>query len=318
MVSCFVTRNNQEPFVVESEAFRDFGLEQKADFVSKSGIYLPVNYNDAEIHLRSVAIPCNYFCNGFIGMDYLASKRHMAEILQKTYRPDILQHYLPETYTKWTSLPPPCPGDKWVLKKEVQGQTGIKLVHGDPRQHIETDTAVVQRFVDKPLLYNGHKVNLRIYVGCIMRAQETMFFYSKEGLVYYSQRPYTTGDWITTGYSQDRDVYKDNPTLVYDLLHKLSSTLRNAIRHNIHKALLLLMHPYKQLFVSRTQCAFQMFGVDLHIGADGKVMIMEANKSPDLNIKSDIDGMLKRLVVRKLYEAVLTGCLDSAVFQKLF
>jgi len=318
MVSCYVTRDGRKPFDVEAEALKYFEIKQKYSFGEKSGIYLPVNINDGETHLRSIRLPFEWFCNGFVGMDYLASKKFMAQILQNAYQSDILQFYLPETYTNFHVLPPSKDSDKWVLKKDTQGQTGVKLVHGDPRKHIESDTVVIQRFVEKPLLFKNHKVNFRIYIGCIVNDHANMYFYSKDGLVYYSQKPYTKGDWITTGYTENRDVYNERPTLVSDLLGTLSSTLRHAIQTNIRKALTLLMDPYRSILKPITRCSYQLFGVDLHIGANGQVVIMEVNKSPDFNVKSEMDGALKHVIMRKFYEAVFTSCIDPAVFQKLF
>lgn len=319
MVSCFVTRDNLSPFDVEIKTLTEFGLDQKHSFDEKQGIYLPVRYTDAERFLRQIKLPKQWYCNGFLNMDRLVSKRYLAETLRKTFKPKILHHYLPESYTVWSRLPPPQANDRWVLKKDVQCQKGIKLVYGDPRPHIENDTVVIQRFVDNPLLRNGLKVNFRIYVCVVQHGSSKTLFYSKDGFVYYSTKPYAQGDWITTGYTDsERRVYKDNPTLIYDLLRKLSPTLRTFIRRNIHKALSVVFYPYRKILQAPCEHAFQMFGVDIQVGANGSAVVLEVNKSPDLNAKSDLDGMFKYAIVRKFYEAVLSSYIDPAVFTKLF
>lgn len=314
----YITYRNQTPFLVDKLVLeRDFEMEQASVESSShlsSAVYLVIDYDDADHRLRrDTGIPQSWFVYGFVNMDLLVSKRHLWNVLSKAYARATLLEFLPESYTDWTTLPDEYTlQERWVLKKDIQQQKGITLVQGDPRPYIEPDTRVVQRFVDQPLLWDGYKVNFRVYVGVLARPIEGLFevFYYRDGFIYYTPDKYETGSYITTGYT-DRKIYERNPLTVQDLLKAIPATQAEVLERNISQCVRVVFKPYRHILRAKWQRTFQLFGMDVHPKSNGQVLVMEVNKSPDLNTHDEADATVKLDMVQGFWTKVLTGHLAT-------
>jgi len=82
----------------------------------------------------------------------------------------------------------------WIVKpSNLSRGRGIYIVDDVSEVNIEDDTAVVQRYIADPLLINGHKFDLRIYV-CVTSYEPLRIYVYKEGLARFASEEYSMKD----------------------------------------------------------------------------------------------------------------------------
>lgn len=293
---------------------------------------------------------CRYIF-GVLGSDVLANKSTLAWALQRRD----LSMWIPETFhlqrprdrLRLVSDAAQSPG-LFILKSNVQRQEGL-LITRDPAAHLavaadaeSTTTSpgsyvVAQRLLQRPLLLDGHKINLRVYLAvCVEVTRWTTrprYYVYDDGFVYYAPKPFKpdTEDVdinVTTGYI-DRTIYDDHPLTIKDLAGWLSSTppprsfnttpssfdtmwmdikrcLGDVAR--VHAEVTRPMYkdvaPLLSRLTSPPRCFFSVFGVDMAPADDYRVKLMEINKGPDLGFKDERDGQLKQSMTRELMSLV--------------
>lgn len=108
------------------------------------------------------------------------------------------------------------PGRMYILKKNIQRQTGLELT--DNIDYIEKNPGgyvLAQELLEDSYLVNGRKINLRVYVIVVCNKDNTDVYMFNDGFMYYTKDKFVKGskdkdNHITTGYV-DRDVYDKNP-----------------------------------------------------------------------------------------------------------
>lgn len=107
-------------------------------------------------------------------------------------------------------------GKMYIMKKNIQRQTGLKIT--DDLDTIKTNTdnyVLAQELLQDSYLVNGRKINLRVYVTVVCNKNDVDVYMFNNGFMYYTKEKFIKGDknadnHITTGYV-DRDVYDKNP-----------------------------------------------------------------------------------------------------------
>jgi hypothetical protein len=108
------------------------------------------------------------------------------------------------------------PGKLYILKKNIQRQTGIEItdnldkIKNNPGRYV-----IAQDLLTNSYLVNGRKINLRIYILVVCYMDNTDVYMFNNGFMYYTKQLFKQGDTsndnhITTGYVE-RDVYHKNP-----------------------------------------------------------------------------------------------------------
>ena len=79
----------------------------------------------------------------------------------------------------------------WIVKPANSSQgKGIHLIEDINELNVD-DTSVISRYISNPLLINGHKFDLRIYV--VVTSYEPLRVYVfKEGLARFASESYST------------------------------------------------------------------------------------------------------------------------------
>ncbi len=215
------------------------------------------------------------------------------------------------------------PSNIYILKKNIQRQKGLKITNNldDIKNGHNDGYVIAQVMLQNPYLINNRKINLRIYVLVVYRANKIESYMHYNGFMYYTRdffkkNSLEDGPNITTGYI-DRQVYQENPLTLDDFRKYLDNTRRKLSTHE-----LLLKNKYgslSNLLFNRIQiiikmiidstedelknvlrdinvCYFQLFGADISVSDKLVPMIMEVNKGPDLGVKDDRDGDVKKKV----------------------
>lgn len=108
------------------------------------------------------------------------------------------------------------PGKLYVLKKNIQRQTGIEITDDIDKIKNNSDRYVIaQDLLMDSYLVNGRKINLRIYILVVCHKDNTDIYMFNNGFMYYTKQLFKQGDsskdnHVTTGYVE-RDVYHKNP-----------------------------------------------------------------------------------------------------------
>src|SRR5437868_7111223 len=200
MVSYFVQDNKDIINNVEEEILRRTGYDKTKSLMRSKFVYI-LYFSDSESFLSSMKPDSEKIVNGIEGADILASKFSLWTIMVNTYNRRIARLCLPMTYIteefRWKKRG--CADQRlYLLKKDVQRQTGLKFV--TCKQFFKMSKkelqsyVVVQEFLRDPLIINGRKANLRVYLLIILSKGKTPAVYMyRDGFMYYTPAKYRPG-----------------------------------------------------------------------------------------------------------------------------
>jgi hypothetical protein len=90
----------------------------------------------------------------------------------------------------------------WIVKpSNLSRGRGIYIVDNISEVNIDEDQAIIQRYISDPLLINGHKFDLRIYV-CVTSYEPLRLYVYQEGLVRFASESYSMKDAKTNLFNQ--------------------------------------------------------------------------------------------------------------------
>ena len=273
--------------------------------------------------------------NHFPGMYAIARKSNLCMNLNKL-RKVLPNHYnfYPETWF----LPAEfrefekhlhANGGNYIVKPAASSQgKGIFIVN-DLQNLNALDDYIVQKYIESPLLIDGLKFDMRIYVlvtGC----SPLRIFIHKEGLARFATEKYkkpspSNFDKICmhlTNYS----VNKQNPKFIKNITAEDDNV---GHKRSLHSTLMLLENKgynikklWKQIadIVIKTLCSiqpslehtyktckpddlsnsmcFEILGFDVLVDNNLKPWLLEVNHSPSFEIASPLDKKVKSIVIR--------------------
>eukprot|EP00939_MAST-03C_sp_MAST-3C-sp1_P005162 g5162.t1 len=212
----------------------------------------------------------------------------------------------------------------WIVKPANSSCGRGIFVTSNPRDCLEADMEgnpyIVSQYIDRPLLIDSLKFDMRIYVAVSSFDPLTIYVYD-DGLARFATEKYTKGD-VTgdskfqhlTNYSvnkysanfvanKDASVDCGTKQSLQVVMRKLRcmgldvSTMWARIHDVIIKTLISIEGHVKTSMrssLSRSQhCCFQLFGFDVLVDEDLSAWLVEVNFSPSLNTDADIDLKIK-------------------------
>lgn len=208
----------------------------------------------------------------------------------------------------------------WIVKPaNLSRGRGIYLIDDVSEVSVE-DTSVISRYISNPLLINGHKFDLRIYVVVTSFEPLRIYIY-KEGLARFASEQYV-GNKVSkdnkyvhlTNYSINKknDNFIQNESLEADdqgykwslgafCKHLESvgidmdlfwSRIYDVIIKSIISGENNILSAIKKTCIHRSNC-FELFGYDILIDSDLKPWLLEINLSPSLACESPLDLTIK-------------------------
>ncbi|CAB4066942.1 TTLL5 [Lepeophtheirus salmonis] len=208
----------------------------------------------------------------------------------------------------------------WIVKPVASSRgRGIFIVN-HPNQVPLDEPMVVAKYIDNPLLVNGHKWDLRLYVAITSYDPLVIYLY-EEGLVRFATVRYDSSgknlwnpcmhlcNYSINKYHSDYIKCEDPDT--EDKGHKwsLSALLRHlkansidtaALMHSIEdviiKSIISVEIPVNsacKMFVPHRRNCFEVYGFDILIDSELKPWLLEVNLSPSLNCDAPIDLKIK-------------------------
>ena len=217
----------------------------------------------------------------------------------------------------------------WIVKPSCSSRgRGIYLIDNINEVPLE-DSHVVSRYVHNPLLINGLKFDLRIYVVVTSFEPLKVYIYP-EGLARFATEPYAPGNkknryMHLTNYSVNKKNEKfvqNDDDQADDIGSKwsLSALCRHLDSVGVDTGLLwsriydiiiksmLAIEPVvvdtsRRYAVNRSNC-FELFGFDIIIDSNLKPWLLEVNLSPSLATESPLDLNIKGSLISDMLNLV--------------
>lgn len=308
-------------------------------------LYVPCGYTYVEKELADN----DHFRNrqhgwvlGINGSDAFAAKDRAWFLLKNRYGRLRATVFMPETWLTYDNdemqafykYAQTHPGTMYIMKKNVQQQTGLHLIT-DPSEVMgafDQGYVIVQKVLTDPFLIDGRKINLRVYVLLICHREKKYLYVYDDGFVYYSKAPYmegTTRDQVITSGYIERSVYEKNPLTTKEFLRYLHDRQSpKAVDDFLRRRNYVLrgfMEAAKGSFcvesVTSNAVFAQLFGVDIQPNRNlTDVKILEWNKGPSLEIMdTSRDGPLKQRMVDDVFRTIgVVGDFQPSGFVKLW
>lgn len=233
----------------------------------------------------------------------------------------------------------------WIVKPVASSRgRGIFIVN-HPNQVPLDEPMVVAKYIDNPLLVNGHKWDLRLYVVVTSYDPLVIYLY-EEGLVRFATVRYdSTGKNLWNpcmhlcNYSINKyhsDYIKCDDPDQEDQGHKwsLSALLRHLKANNIDtvqlmqtiedviiKSIISVEFPVNsacKMFVPHKRNCFELYGFDILIDSELKPWLLEVNLSPSLNCDAPIDMKIKSALICDLLNLIGLPAVDAVLKRAQF
>ncbi|XP_012345845.1 tubulin polyglutamylase TTLL5 isoform X2 [Apis florea] len=225
----------------------------------------------------------------------------------------------------------------WIVKPKASSRgRGIYIVNS-PEKILTDESVIVAQYINNPLLVDGHKCDLRLYVA-VTNYDPLLIYLYEEGLVRFATVKYDGGNqyiWNPCmhlcNYSINKfhvDYVKSEDPDAEDVGHKwtLSALLRHLrsmgqdtellmqrIEDIIIKSILAtasgIVSGIKQ-FVKYPEACFELFGFDILIDDTLKPWLLEVNLTPSLGCDSPLDVRLKSALIADLLTLVGIPAID--------
>lgn len=273
--------------------------------------------------------------NHFPGMYTLARKNNLARNLgrMRKVRPEDFDFFpmtwtLPAELAELKAYAQKNPRCTFILKPEASCQgRGIFLTR-TPEELAATDHYVAQRYVERPLLLDGLKFDLRVYVlvtGC----SPLRLYIHEEGLVRLATEPYSApcgsnfasscmhltnyavnklhpaflfnsdSDADSVGHKRSlKSTYLQLATLGHDVV-SLKMAISSLVFKTVASVQPVLAHIYRSCQPEDLEnaCCFEILGFDILIDQGLKPWLLEVNHSPSFSVDTPLDKRVKRRVI---------------------
>ena len=244
--------------------------------------------------------------------------RNQYDFIPDTY---ILPNEFHDFHAHYTKLRQTEPKrNVWIVKPANSSQgRGIHIIESLDELNVD-ETSVISRYITNPLLINGHKFDLRIYV--IVTSYEPLRVYVfKEGLARFASESYSTKFnknnryMHLTNYSinkkndkfvQNEDAEQDDVGFKWSLtafcnhleqvgidMNLMWSRIYDVILKTLSCGDNYVIQAMKKNQMYRLNC-FEVFGFDILLDSDLKPWLVEVNLSPSLSPESPLDMTIKQ------------------------
>ncbi len=212
---------------------------------------------------------------------------------------------MPEDYFDLQEAADKNPNKLWIQKpKGLSRGRGIQVLE-DAALAPKGEDWMVQEYLHRPHLYNGHKYVLRCYV-VIQSVDPLRVYWYKEGFAKLASEPYSTDPTSLKNlfvHLTNPDVNEENEdapaSVVFIPFSKYRQWLRDQghddkrIFQDLEDLIVLTMMSARERMRQRIETTgvdsdgcYELFGLDCMVDADLKPWILECNLSPSLDVCS--------------------------------
>lgn len=223
----------------------------------------------------------------------------------------------------------------YIIKPAASAQ-GRGIFVTQSLKNIPTDGMVCQLYVKKPLLIDGLKFDMRVYV--LITSLDPLRIYTyNEGLTRFATKPYAVPTKANTGntfmhltnyslnkfsesFSKDREkgskrTFSSLNRILsrdgYDV-QRLWNEIDAMVVKTVISALPVLKHNYNAIFPRHDviQACFEILGVDIIIDESFKPWLLEVNHSPSFSTCEFVDKQVKSALIRDTFNLLGINGMD--------
>lgn len=327
-------------------------------------IYIPCNYNNSDEDIQGFFGRKQLFDSGnwvlwltaaVLGCNKICSKNGLWSVLETTYGRQEATHIMPESWV----IPAQTPAIRrmmrkldrdtgklqlptLIFKKNIQGKQGLLLTNSpaEIRKIIGNSAepndkySVAQRYLEKPYLIHGRKLNIRLYVLIVVSEFGSSWWLYRAGKCIYTNCQYEVlpaDTTIRSGFENQINLLERHFTSLNldtkkayqeercpESLEELQEYMQHRgenwprIWKNIQLGLQKVARSYTgKLTAFMGSEAYQIFGVDYILteptedGVHITPYLLEFNKGPEMKYKSPKDQELKQGLQIDILELVL-------------
>jgi len=241
-------------------------------------------------------------------------------------------YVLPQDYALFVEEYRRAPNSTWIMKPSSKSQgKGIFLINKlsqikkwssnssmPPALRNSSESYVVSRYVDNPLLIGGKKFDLRLYVVVTSYRPLTVYM-SRLGFGRFCSAKYTTEEGeldnefvhlTNVAIQKHGDEYNsahgnkwtlDNIRLYLEATRGLEAT--DQLFRDMEACVVNSLRAVQGIMVNDRHC-FELYGYDLLIDANLKPWLVEVNASPSLTTTTTSDRLLKFKVINDVLNLV--------------
>ncbi|KAJ3366120.1 Tubulin polyglutamylase ttll13P [Allomyces arbusculus] len=221
---------------------------------------------------------------------------------------------------------------RWYIAKPDSKSRGIGIyLFSDPAE-FQTNPEyemVVQQYIERPLLIEGYKFDMRVY-ALITQCDPLRLFVYKEGLARFATEPYGSGPALDnqaqicmhlTNYSVNKRSTKfvdggadggSKRTLTWaleyldSLGHDGTGAIWTSIKDIIAKSILTVQPELARVFRTCTpngdgSLCFELLGFDVILDHKLRPFVLEINHSPSLSCETAVDHTLKQGLLENIF-----------------
>lgn len=226
----------------------------------------------------------------------------------------------------------------WIVKPlNSSCGRGIRVIRDIEAVNF-SEAAVIQRYLSDPMLLEGYKFDLRVYVLVTSFSPLQAFVYSN-GLARFSTKPYTTSaggmadrfvhltnssvqkhagtslPFLSSGSESETAGYKCSLAFLWRLVRERggdAAALWAAVKLCILKSLVCVDD-----VIPHQPSAFELYGFDVMLDCSGKAWLIEVNASPSLACGTPLDRELKTQLMRHTLGIVAPMAVDHSALGAL-
>ncbi|XP_011872996.1 PREDICTED: probable tubulin polyglutamylase TTLL2 isoform X1 [Vollenhovia emeryi] len=226
---------------------------------------------------------------------------------------------LPSEYTKLAEECSRCEKDDkvWICKPVGQSQgRGIFLFRKLSDLSYD-NAAIVQRYIENPLLIGGYKFDLRLYV-CVPSYRPLTIYLHKEGLARFATEKFSLErlddpfrhltnfslNKLGPGYSEKKERIGAGCKWTFRQLRRYfeQSGYSDWILWQRISCLVTLTILSQAAGIPRSSNCFEFFGFDVLIDENLKPWLLEVNLSPALSNDCEVDSEVKKPLLHDLFD----------------
>uniref|UniRef100_A0A7S0RVH4 ATP-grasp domain-containing protein n=1 Tax=Chlamydomonas leiostraca TaxID=1034604 RepID=A0A7S0RVH4_9CHLO len=241
-------------------------------------------------------------------------------------------YVLPQDYALFVEEYRRAPNSTWIMKPSSKSQgKGIFLINKlsqikkwssnssmPPALRNSSESYVVSRYVDNPLLIGGKKFDLRLYVVVTSYRPLTVYM-SRLGFGRFCSAKYTTEEGeldnefvhLTNVAIQKHapgfDAAKGMKWSIHSLRHFMTTRhgaeASNELFHNMQNLIIRALLAVQPAMINDKHC-FELYGYDILIDQSLKPWLLEVNASPSLSASDTSDWTLKFALLEDVLDIV--------------
>ena len=207
----------------------------------------------------------------------------------------------------------------WIMKPAGSSRGRGIFVFNDIGAVSYTECVIVQRYIERPLLIDGYKFDLRLYV-CVTSMNPLEAFLYREGFTRLSSEPYSTHPRDMANrfiHLTNSSINRHNTNQIQQQQIKARGELSGGSKCSLkylqgrmrdmnldwnvmwNQIILVVLKTLYCVQEEITQSAnsFELFGFDVLLDSDLKAWLIEVNSSPSLSRDNDLDHEIKDKMV---------------------